>query len=107
MNAPFLPLGLPELRRSWSHDERDWLDVYRAAEAEAELAAEAVRTACAAYRVERSPATTDAYRVADKAYDRARFNFQTTSFGIVKGIRAIAGIARAVELANAERERMI
>lgn len=97
----------PTWRLLATRDERDWLDVFREAEAEAELAAGFVRTACEAYKAERSPATVDAYRAADKAYDAARLRFQQSSFKIVSGIRAIAGIARAIELADASRGRMI
>jgi hypothetical protein len=88
-------------------DERAWLDVYRAAEAACEAAAEAVRAACEGYKAERSPATEGRYRDADRAYNRARADYQTASYEIVTGIRAIAGIARAVELALGARERLL
>lgn len=99
---------LPDQRRQRiSADRRDWLEVYRRAEATAEYAAEAVRAASEAYRRDRSPANDSAYRLADRAYDVARLNFQREGSAIVTGIRAIACIARELELADAMRERML
>lgn len=99
----------PDLRPPWapSRDARDWFAMYRDAEAEAELSAEAVRAANVAYRADRNAETEAAYRAADRRYDAARFRFQTESCQIVRGIRAIAGIARAMELASAQKERMV
>jgi hypothetical protein len=88
-------------------DRRDWFAMFSEAEAEAEAAAEAVRVACEAYKAHRTDETTAAYRAADRRYDAARHRYQTESCQIVRGIRAIAGIARALELAGADRERMV
>jgi hypothetical protein len=88
-------------------DDRDWLVAFRCAEASAELAAEAVRAACEAYRSNRCPETEAAYRDADRAYDTARLRFQVASHDIVGGVRAIAGIARHMQLASASDGRMI
>lgn len=99
---------LPDVR-AWrqSPDRRDWLDVLRAVEAEAELAAEAVRAACEAHRLARSAETDAAYRTADRRYDAARLAFMETSHQVVTGIRAIARFAREVELADATKGRML
>lgn len=105
-----LPLGLPAWRQRAAPDVRDWLAVYREAEAEVELAAAAVRAACEAYKAEPNPAHRNvaAYREADRAYDAARSAFQRTSYQLVNGVRAIAGIARHFELAEIEgRSRML
>lgn len=90
-----------------SRDSRDWFALFREAEAEAELAAEAVRVACETYKAHRSPETEAAYRAADRRYDAARHRYQLESCQIVRGIRAIAGIARHFELEGAGKERMI
>jgi hypothetical protein len=105
MNAPFLFDLPPPWARS--RDTRDWFALFREAEAEAEAAAEAVRTAGEAYRAARSPETEAAYRAADQRYDAARLRYQLESCQIVRGIKAIAGIARVLELADAGRGRMI
>lgn len=88
-------------------DDRDWLAAYRQAEARAELAASAVGLASDAYRRDRNLETEAAYRRADHAYDAARLAFQMESRDIVQGIRAIAGIARAMELAAAMKGGML
>jgi hypothetical protein len=90
-----------------SADARDWLDTWRAAEAACDAAAEAVRAACDAYKAERSPETEGLYRAADRAYNAARADYQRASFEIVTGIRALAGIARHIELADASKGRML
>lgn len=110
MNALF-PLDV--LRRcDHRRDDRDWLAAYREAEAAVELAAERVRVACAAYvavppKLRNLVGEADAYAEADRAYDAARFAFQLATCEIVKGIRAIAGIARHMQLADASKERLL
>lgn len=88
-------------------DRRDWFAMFSEAEAEAEAAAEAVRAACEAYKANRTDETAATYRAADRRYDAARHRYQTESCQIVRGIRAIAGIARHFELEGAGKERMI
>lgn len=113
MNAPCpleLPLGLPLWRDPWALAEREppeWLAEYRKAEAEAELAAEAVSAACERYKAARDDASAAAYRVADLAYDAARLRFQVASCEITQGVRAIAGIARHMQLADDGNRRML
>ena len=100
----------PELhqQRRPSRDQRDWLDVYRQLAADAERAAVGVRYYCAEYVANRTPATQLAYAVADRHYDQARGAFQRQSRDIVTGVRCIAGIARAMQLAEAhEGSRML
>lgn len=111
MNAPAaleLPLGLPP---PWwvaaAAPPTDWLAAYREAEAAALAAAAGVRAACDRYKAARDDATAADYRTADQAYDRARLAFQVASFQIASGIRAIAGIARHMQLADAGKRRML
>lgn len=93
-------------------DDRDWLAAYRQAEGEVEAAAARVKAACAAYvavpvAVRNLVGEADAYAEADRAYDAARFAFQRATWEIVGGIRAIAGIARQMQLADAsDRSRL-
>lgn len=108
MNA-MLPMRLP---RQWDwleeRDERDWLEAYQAASTAAELAAEGVRAACEAFKAGQTQHSATAYAVADRAYDAARLRFQVDSAAIVGGVRAIAGIARHMQLAAAsERARLL
>ncbi len=93
----------PELHQQHrpARDQRDWLTVYQELASDAERAAAGVRLASAAYTANRTAETQAAYAVADRAYDAARFAFQRQSRDIVTGVRAIAGIARAVHLAAA------
>lgn len=108
MSATAALFRFEELQRcDHRHDPRDWLTAYREAEAAALLAAEGVKAACDRYKAARDDASADAYRVADKAYDAARLAFQVASFQIASGIRAIAGIARAMQLADASKGRML
>ncbi len=82
-------------------DQRDWFEAYQAIATEAELAADAVRAACEAYKADRSQENAATYAVADRRYDAARLAFQLEGGAIVRGVRAIAGIARRVQLAGA------
>jgi hypothetical protein len=110
MNALF---HMSELRRcDHRRDDRDWLEAYREEEAACEAAAEAVRAACEAFKavpiaVRNLVGEADAYSEADRAYDQARLRFQLKSAEIVGGVRAIAGIARHMQLASASAGRML
>lgn len=103
-----LPLDYPPGRWDWldAGARRDWLEAYREAELAAELAADQVRDTNEAFCRSRDAATGTAYREADRAYNAARTAFLETSCKVVTGIRAIAGIAREIELRGA-MERMI
>lgn len=98
MNAP---LDLFPGHWNRSRDGRDWLAIYREAELAAETAAEAVRAACETFKADRSADNAATYRAADKAFDAARLDYQRTSYQLVTGVRAIAGIARHFELLGA------
>lgn len=102
MNAPF-QLGLLGCQWTPQGDSRDWLAAYRQLEAEAVLASAMVQAACGRYKAERSPANQASYVTADHAYDAARLRFQLQGAEIVRGVRAIAGIARELQLADQER----
>lgn len=106
MNA-LLPLAFPPGRWDFLTDRRDWLAIYRELEAEADAAADAVRAACAEYRLNRCPDTEAAYRRADHAYDAARLRFQLEGAKIVRAVRAAAGLPRLMMLASEPRERML
>jgi hypothetical protein len=110
MNAAFplaLPLDLPPLYGEASTGERLLEAAYREAEAEAELAGEAVRAAAECYRADRNPRTEDAYRAADRRYDAARNGFQLASANYMNAVRARLRAAREAELADASEGRML
>lgn len=105
MNALF---QLDELRRCDHRlDDRDWLTIFREAEARAELAAERVRETCDLYRRDRNRETEAAYAAADRAYDLERLRFQLASCEIVKAVRAVASLPRAMRLASEPAGRML
>lgn len=108
MNA-LLPFDFPPGRWDFiaAAPRPDWLQLYREAEAEALAAAEAVRVACDRYKADRNPETLDAYKAADRAYDRARLHFQLQSCEIIKAVRAVLSLLYAVAHYQPARGRML
>lgn len=105
MTAQLFDFG--ELVRCDPRHAVDALTTWREVEAEATAAQAGVRVACERYKADRSPDTEAAYREADRRYDSARFRFQIVSREVVGCVRAIARIARELQLANDGKARLL